>query len=407
LSALGLGLITYAVCVFDKHIPYPGLYALIPTTGAALIILFASDKTLVGRLFGRTELVGIGLISYSAYLWHQPLFAFVRYHSLEEPSKGLFAILTVLSLTLAYLSWKYIETPFRNRNVINRSQVFRGGAIISVMCVALGLIGYFNNGFPSRLKTDQQNVASFISYDTKKLYRVGDCFLKPEQDSTNFSKACNATNTSASSLIWGDSFAASLSVGLRKTLPYVDQYTATTCPPFMGTEISWRPHCKEINQYVLNKIAQIHPQMIYMEANWTLYKDQNINRNIHNTIEYIHKISPSTEITIVGAFPQWFPSLPMYMVKRGITMNKDMFLPSSNLNDVLSIDQNLYTIAKKDHVKFFSAARNSCVENKCQAVTTLNNQLTLVSWDYGHLTEGGSILMATKLISQNNTKKLF
>ncbi len=55
--------------------------------------------------------VGIGLISYSAYLWHQPLFAFARIRSLDPPSLGLMLALSVLSLGLAYLSWRFVERP--------------------------------------------------------------------------------------------------------------------------------------------------------------------------------------------------------------------------------------------------------------------------------------------------------
>ncbi|WP_226625142.1 acyltransferase family protein [Alloyangia pacifica] len=113
LSALGLGLIAVAVFGFTAETPTPSLITLLPTVGAALIILFATGGTLVQRLLSTRAMVGVGLISYSAYLWHQPLMAFARHNSLEEPAWYVMAALIALTLLLASLSWKYVETPVR------------------------------------------------------------------------------------------------------------------------------------------------------------------------------------------------------------------------------------------------------------------------------------------------------
>jgi peptidoglycan/LPS O-acetylase OafA/YrhL len=83
-SVLGLCLILYAVFAFSSDTPTPGAYTLIPAVGAALIILFATPATHVGALLGSKAFVGMGLISYSAYLWHQPIFAFARHGMLAD-----------------------------------------------------------------------------------------------------------------------------------------------------------------------------------------------------------------------------------------------------------------------------------------------------------------------------------
>ena len=94
--------------------------------------------TFVARLLSNAVLVGIGLISYSAYLWHQPIFAFVRLPSVAEPSGHVMAALCLASLVLGWLSWSYVEQPFRRRNnplLATRGQVFcgkwRGGGALS------------------------------------------------------------------------------------------------------------------------------------------------------------------------------------------------------------------------------------------------------------------------------------
>jgi peptidoglycan/LPS O-acetylase OafA/YrhL len=153
-TLLGLGLIGYALVGFDGSTPFPGFNALVPTLGAALIILFADGRTWVGRALSTRFLVLIGMISYSAYLWHQPVFAFARHSSLVEPELPVMLALAGLSLVLAWLSWRFIEQPFRIKGRFNRRQIFGFSATASVLFVALGLTGYVNNGFTQRFKVD-------------------------------------------------------------------------------------------------------------------------------------------------------------------------------------------------------------------------------------------------------------
>lgn len=146
-SLLGLSLILFALFYFDRKTPSPGIFMLIPTIGAALVITFADQRTIVGRLLGSKILVGVGLISYSAYLWHQPLFAFARLRSLEEPTDLVFLMLAGLTLFLAYLTWRFIEQPFRNHNLIGRQHIFGFAFVSSLIVSSCGFILYSNSGF--------------------------------------------------------------------------------------------------------------------------------------------------------------------------------------------------------------------------------------------------------------------
>jgi len=118
LSLLGLAMIITSVFAFGKTTAVPGLPALLPTLGTALILYFANSGTLVMRWLSTPVVVGVGLVSYSAYLWHQPLFAFARILSPDKPAPGVFGLLGLAALALAYLTWRFVETPFRNRRVI-------------------------------------------------------------------------------------------------------------------------------------------------------------------------------------------------------------------------------------------------------------------------------------------------
>ncbi|PID45835.1 MAG: acyltransferase [Proteobacteria bacterium] len=147
---LGLGLLLYSIFVFDKNIPFPSLYTLLPVLGTALIILCVDSETMVGKLFSLPALVGIGLISYSAYLWHQPLFVFARMSSMDVLSVYLLLGLSALSFVLAFVSWRWVEQPFRNRSWLSQKQVLWMAGGCSVVLVSLGMIFVLNEGFAGR-----------------------------------------------------------------------------------------------------------------------------------------------------------------------------------------------------------------------------------------------------------------
>jgi hypothetical protein len=148
-SLAGLLLIVVSVTVLDKTTPFPSLYALLPTVGAGLIILYASPDTWVGRALGSKVLVGIGLVSYSAYLWHQPLLAFARHRSPAEPTLALMLGLIGVSLFLAFLSWKYVEAPFRRKQIGKRPALAMAG-VAAAGLLAFGIAGARSEGFAQR-----------------------------------------------------------------------------------------------------------------------------------------------------------------------------------------------------------------------------------------------------------------
>jgi peptidoglycan/LPS O-acetylase OafA/YrhL len=108
-SILGLAAIVASVVVYDHSTPFPSIYALLPVGGTLLVILYSGSNTLVARLLSLPAVVAVGLISYSMYLWHQPIFAFARIRSMGQPEAEIMALLVVLSFILSVITWKYIE----------------------------------------------------------------------------------------------------------------------------------------------------------------------------------------------------------------------------------------------------------------------------------------------------------
>ncbi|MCB0751170.1 MAG: acyltransferase, partial [Ignavibacteriae bacterium] len=124
LSLTGLFLIFYSVVMFDKNTSFPGLHALIPTLGTVLVILSSVKGTFTHALLSFKPLVGVGLISYSTYLWHQPILALARHRAFGTLSFLELIVLCVLSIVLGYLSWKFVEKPFRIKNKIGNKSLF-------------------------------------------------------------------------------------------------------------------------------------------------------------------------------------------------------------------------------------------------------------------------------------------
>ena len=137
---LGVTLIFIAVFTFKKTTPFPGFYALVPTLGTALVIIFANEETSIGRLLGNKIFVSIGLISFSAYLWHQPLFAFARLMNLIQIN-NIYYYLIGLTFILAYITYKFVEQPFRKSNKTTQVSTLFTFVILSIFFASIGAIG--------------------------------------------------------------------------------------------------------------------------------------------------------------------------------------------------------------------------------------------------------------------------
>ena len=225
----GLALIVWSVFALDARTPFPGINALAPVLGTALVVIFAREGSLVASVLGCRALVGVGLISYSAYLWHQPLFAFARHRSLGEPEAWLMGLLSAASLVLAWASWRLIETPFRRRDRIGRATVVRLALIGSLFFVLFGVIGQLTGGSFWRTHTVAELQRLEARIDTNFGLQRG-CSGRDGHDS-GF-RSSDAPDL----MLWGDSFAMHLAQGLLASWPGrgLAQFTSSECAPILG-----------------------------------------------------------------------------------------------------------------------------------------------------------------------------
>jgi peptidoglycan/LPS O-acetylase OafA/YrhL len=255
-ASAGLAMIVCAIVGYDRSLPYPGVHALLPTIGAALIILHATPATAVGRLLGSKALVGVGLISYSAYLWHQPVLAFARYRSTGELTGFTTAALVLVTLLLAFLTWKYIETPFRDRQKIGRRHIGMFASAGSALFIAVGVAGHVTKGF-SDLKTSDEHLAVLGTATASP--RRAEChssdahYLMPKD-------ACSYDSGPAKWAVFGDSHAVELAYELAKALEgkgaSLRQYSYTGCVPVFGRTVDGKlKKCAEWTRQTVDYIA--------------------------------------------------------------------------------------------------------------------------------------------------------
>lgn len=148
-ALVGLGLIVAALILHSDRTPYPSAHTLLPVIGTVLVILFAGQGTAVGRLLSLPPMIGVGLISYSAYLWHQPLFALMRVSATDAPEPWAMWLLVGLTYLLAWISWRWVEQPFRRptgRWLARPRPLFLGATLASAAMLAVGLLGLASSG---------------------------------------------------------------------------------------------------------------------------------------------------------------------------------------------------------------------------------------------------------------------
>lgn len=225
LSLAGLALITFAVFVYDEKTPFPSIYAFAPVAGTALIILFAGTGTWTARLLSTRGFVMIGLISYSAYLWHQPLLAFARIRSHLDPPLFQMGALAALSLVLAYFSWRFIEQPFRKGPASllpTRGAVFAASGTGAAVLLSLSAAGLLSDGNPIN-RYDMRTMALLEKFDYREVTWDNKMRLR---------RAAFPDNGKRNILVIGDSNSADLLNAL--IFAFGDEYNFSSSTIFAG-----------------------------------------------------------------------------------------------------------------------------------------------------------------------------
>lgn len=245
LAALGLVLICLSTMLFNAQMPFPGLVVLVPVSGTLLVI--AARGSFLNRVvLGSKPMVGIGLISYSWYLWHWPIMAFARICSIGAPSQNIMLGCVLLSFGFAVLSWRYIERPFRTSSAPSRRVLWQYGLVLSIV-LALPVAIKIGDGLPFR------SSAEIVAADNAVNQTRHDPCLVDNGSSPNFSSRCVRLGSHTEALaILGDSHAAALGSALRDFAAQSGQdyaiLTKASCRPFERIVVIQRKNPRFANE---------------------------------------------------------------------------------------------------------------------------------------------------------------
>lgn len=217
---------------------HPGLVTIVPVFSTFILILFMEKNNFIGKWLGNSYIVKVGLISYSLYLIHNPIFSYIDIY-FESSNEDILKFYKITSLPLifilSYISFNFIEKPFRNKSFSNRKNIFiLSGASLSVL-FCFGLYTHSKNGFIDEIaEFDKRNgIFSFIDveYEKKKISEISNKF---SNNSNNFS--CLDEDECDKILIIGDSFANDIFLSLANSsikaqvnlIPFDDKCMART-----------------------------------------------------------------------------------------------------------------------------------------------------------------------------------
>ena len=248
LSFLGLLMCIIPIFVFNENTPTPSRYTLIPVIGVFLIILYAKKNCLAAKILRSKYLVSIGLISYSIYLWHHPIFAFTNILAVEKPSNGIMFSLILLTLLLSFLSYKFIEIPFRkNHFSIKLQLVFL--VFFTFIILFFSTYGIFSNGFASqRFNQDFINKNDLNILRSKQFSKIGSLEVKAQWALVGDSHA--------------DSFQNSFDLLLKKYNQSASVLTIPGCPIAMNLIRVDKNNNQECNKFYVDLLELLSHQKI-------------------------------------------------------------------------------------------------------------------------------------------------
>lgn len=151
----GLLMILSPVLFYNSQTAFPGFHSIPVIAGTAILIIFLNKNSIFFKAFSSRLVVGLGLISYSLYLWHQPLLSFVRIYYSEFSSLPFLVSLAIIfiSIIFSYLSWKFIENPLRRSKRTNTAIILIG--LSSLVC--LFFLGLFLKSISSGYEREMAN----------------------------------------------------------------------------------------------------------------------------------------------------------------------------------------------------------------------------------------------------------
>tara|TARA_B100001057_G_scaffold92655_1_gene88900 strand:+ start:687 stop:2735 length:2049 start_codon:yes stop_codon:yes gene_type:complete len=308
-SILGFILILFSIFFYSENMQYPSIFTLIPCLGTSLIILYTDKKTLLFKILTFKPIIFLGLISYSLYLWHQPIFAFNKIYFGADLSFFHIIFLVSLSFILSLFSWKLIEQPFRDRKKVSNKNFINFLLSITIIIIFFCSLIFLEkiNSLKKKLpETVKQTIATL---DNNSCFGLQKSHLKK----TNkwYCEAGNKTSN-ISFVVVGDSHASASIPGFnlaaikKRKKGIITGYAG--CPGFLGVQ-SIRPNikshnCKLLSEKVYDFIKENKIKKLYLVGRWNYYTGDSYNRRefqpITTTDNFFSNVSNSKKAFLNG-----------------------------------------------------------------------------------------------------------
>lgn len=399
-AGLGMLLIALSIVTFDEDIPWPGVHAPITVAGTALLLVLATGETRTGRLLASRPLVVVGLISYSAYLWHQPIFAFARHVTIQKLSEQTSWLLVSITLGLAYLTWRYVEQPIRARQrIANRERMFVLAASTTAAIVAVGAIVGNSTYLESTLGAKERAIYSYLDYRTRAEYvedwRPGVCFLVTGFESAeqfDRTRCLASTRPGKRYLLIGDSHAAHLYTGLRDAFPDANilQLTASGCRPTLDPK--GEPRCVELMSLAFHELLTPPHTIdaVILSGRW---RDET-PAELRSTLAFLAQ--RVDRVILLGPPLEYEKPLPLLLVRYFQDQDSIPFSPNRLLSsERISLDRMLDETLQSTSAEYYSLISAQCPAETCSALT--ESGVPIAFDRYGHFTRDGSRFVAERL----------
>ena len=279
--ALGLAMIVGSVALYGPTTVFPGIAALLPCAGTALVLYAGLDENTrpaMYRVLSVRPLVFIGLISYSLYLWHWPVFVFATYNLERDLVVSETIGLIALSVAIAALSWRLVEKPFRRPGgVASRPVIFVQAAAATALFAVSGIAIYVTNGVPQRFTSEVQALLAPKTENQSALCSSG------QTEQTEFGRLCRIgrPNGPITFIIWGDSHGRAISPAIDRAADRLGYSgvigTFAGCPPLIGYPN--QENCREHNTKILAFLRSASIETVFLVGHWTAYAERSYYDN--------------------------------------------------------------------------------------------------------------------------------
>ena len=402
-ALLGAALIGIAFAWVDKSKHFPGWWALLPTLGTVLLLIAGCEAWFNRHVLSNRILVFYGAISYPLYLWHWPLLVFPLLLGIELDYSVRVLILT-FSVALATLTFEFVERPLRFGRLAPHAP--------AALCATLALIGAGGfalqqtdgllAAYPAQLRQIAQAEAGFDF----GAYRSARCFLDLEQGPSDYAAECGlqTAHLTDTTLIWGDSHAASLYPGLAAAATdaasdhRLAQFTKARCPPLALPPSGSSARCAEANQFVLRQIAAAPPDTVVLAAHWSLYSAVGGAGTLgldelRRTVKWLEDHGVR-RVVVLGNLPTWTAPLPRVLLT---SWKRSGLIPERSLEALdpasLAMDGRVRNALVGTHAVFISPHDALCTADGCLVSRRQNGVTYPMAHDTSHLTVEGSAVL--------------